>query len=278
MPPPPPTTSTPDSKSRYRHVSPDPELANGAVAKAYRHDPYSYRGTVFLFDDADCCDGPLGGPAREDAHDATMRPPAGTLHPSLWGRVSFVPYPTAAFRPPTPPAEGAELVRVFFGQLPYFVTDEQLSWLCYTFGDGSAVAFIERITKKQSNGERLPTGCVHAYATPAAVYAMEALMHKLMLIDDTGVWHAQSDEEYYALKAYVGAMKADRSKRVQGRPYDSVVVQLATSTYRGGAPRDDLVSDARGSATGSPAPPPPPPGYVAPPSYAFALQPYPAHV
>jgi hypothetical protein len=98
-----------------------------------------------------------------------------------------------------------------------------------------------------------------------------------MLIDDTGVWHAQSDEEYYALKAYVGAMKADRSKRVQGRPYDSVVVQIATSTYRGGAPRDDLVSEARGSATASPAPPPPP-GYVAPPSYAFALQPYPAHV
>jgi len=184
----------------------------------YRHDPYNTTGKVFFS---------YGDDDVESSHAS----PAGTRHPALWGRVSFVPYPTGEFRAPSPPAEDAELVRVFVGQLPYFVTDMQLSWLCHTFGGGNAVVYPERIMKKQPNGERLPTGCIHAYATPEAVEAMAFGMHKRMLVDDTGVWHAQTHEELDVLKAHIAAMKADKKRRVPNRPYDSVVVQLAVSTF-----------------------------------------------
>lgn len=196
----------------------EPELHNGAHAAKYRNDPYRVRGRVFYFEEA-------------EAHPAEAEMPEGTRHTSLWGRVSFVPYPRDEFRAPTPPPEDADLVRVFIGQLPYFVTDMQLSWLCATFGGGNVVAHPERIMKRQPNGERLPTGCIHAFTTRAAVEQLAAGMHKRMLVDDTGVWHAQTHEEWDVLSRYVAAMKADRRLRVPNRPYDSVVVQLATSTY-----------------------------------------------
>jgi hypothetical protein len=107
----------------------------------------------------------------------------------------------------------------------------QLSWLCHAFGGGSAVVYPERIMKKQPNGERLPTGCIHAYATPEAVEIMAHGMHKRMLVDDTGVWHAQTHEEFDVLKAHIAAMKQDKKRRIPNRPYDSVVVQLAVSTF-----------------------------------------------
>ena len=201
-----------------RHWSPEPELHNGAHAKMYRHDPYRTAGMVFYFDD-------------EDVAPASTAPPEGTRHPTLWGRVSFVPYPTTEIQPTMPQADDADLVRVFIGQLPYFVTDMQLTWLCQTFGGGHVVAYPERIMKKQPSGERLPTGCIHAYATPEAVEMMASGMHKRMLVDDTGVWHAQTYDEFETLRQYIAAMKADRSLRVPNRPYDSVVVQMATSTF-----------------------------------------------
>jgi len=206
-----------------RHWSVDPALHNGATAKTYRHDPYRVRGKVFYFDDEDVV---TGYNATPDAM------PAGTRHTSLWGRVSFVPYPASEFRAPhAPDCDESELVRVFIGQLPYFVTDMQLAWLCHTFGGGSAVMYPERIMKRQPSGERLPTGCIHAYTSPAAVEAMAAGMHKRMLVDDTGVWHAQTHDEFEVLKAYIGTMKVNKQARVPNRPYDSIVVQLAVSTF-----------------------------------------------
>jgi hypothetical protein len=204
-----------------RHCwSVDAELHNGAHAKTYRHDPYRVRGKVFYFDDAD---------ASAAAPSSQM--PEGTRHVSLWGRVSFVPYPSTEFHAPAPKYDDHDLVRVFIGQLPYFVTDMQLSWLCHTFGGGSVVMYPERIMKRQPSGERLPTGCIHAYATPEMVEAMAAGMHKRMLVDDTGVWLARSREEMFALNDYIGTMKVNRNARVPNRPYDTVVIQLATSTY-----------------------------------------------
>ena len=185
-------------------------------AAKYRNDPYRASGRVVFFDEPEMNESAL---------------PEGTRHTSLWGRVSFVPYPRDEFRAPTPPPEDADLVRVFIGQLPYFVTDMQLSWLCATFGGGNVVAHPERIMKRQPSGERLPTGCIHAFTTRAAVEQLAAGMHKRMLVDDTGVWHAQTHEEWDVLSRYVAAMKADRRLRVPNRPYDSVVVQLATSTF-----------------------------------------------
>lgn len=205
----------------FRHWSVDPNLHNGAHAKTYRHDPYCVRGKIFYYEDADITPAP-----------AQAEMPEGTRHTSLWGRVSFVPYPSTGFYTPTPqPEDESTLVRAFIGQLPYFVTDMQLAWLCHTFGGGAAVMYPERIMKRQPSGERLPTGCIHAYATPEAVEAMAAGMHKRMLVDDTGVWHAQTHDEFEVLKAYIAVMKTNKTARVPNRPYDSVVVQLAVSTF-----------------------------------------------
>jgi hypothetical protein len=198
------------------------------VAKAYRNDPYKAPGRVVFFEDEPVSHHDDFG--RSTPTPVMDEPPHGTRHaPALWGRVCFVPYPTEPFYATPPPED--EIVRVFIGQLPYFVTDMQLSWLCATFGGGNVVAYPERIMKRQPNGDRLPTGCIHAYASVHAVEAMASGMHKRMLVDDTGVWHAQSAAEFDVLSSYVASMKADRSMRVPNRPYDTVVVQLATSTY-----------------------------------------------
>lgn len=198
-----------------------------AVAKAYRNDPYKAPGRVIFYEDEPQVHYDDRTPYHADIADVA---PEGTRHTTLWGRVTFVPYPTEPFYAATPAPE-EELARVFIGQLPYFVTDMQLSWLCATFGGGNAVAYPERIMKRQPNGDRLPTGCIHAYASVHAVEAMATGMHKRMLVDDTGVWHAQSAAEFDVLSSYVASMKADKRLRVPNRPYDSVVVQLATSTY-----------------------------------------------
>jgi hypothetical protein len=134
----------------------------GTPKQSYRHDPYAKEGKHYYHDDV-----------ASLADSVTSIAPHGTRHPSLWGLVSFVPYPVEEFV--APPAElpaDKEVVRVFVGQLPYFVTDMQLAWLCHTFGGGNLVAFPERIMKRQPNGERLPTGCIHAFATEEAVAAM----------------------------------------------------------------------------------------------------------
>jgi len=126
-------------------------------------------------------------------------------------------------------------VKCFFGQLPYGVTEMQLEWLCYTFGGGCTVVGLERIMKNHVVGgqrKQLPTGCVHAYATGPAVETLARLMHKALLIDDTGVWHATTAAERATLREYADELKRDRTKRFASRPYDAVSVERATSTYR----------------------------------------------
>jgi len=217
-----------------RHWSPEPEDVTGARAICYRNDPYgaSPEGKIFAY---------TMGPAFYPEYDAPMvteteapaEPPVHTLHQALWNRVSFVPYPTEEFFAPVEamPAHGESLVRAFIGQLPYFVTEMEFAWMCYYFG-GHVVVNSERIMKRQgTSGNRLPTGCIHGFATVEAVQEMSARMHKRMLIDDTGVWYAQTEEELRELNHYVAVMKVDKRMRVQGRPYDTVVVQLATSTF-----------------------------------------------
>jgi len=195
----------------------------------YRHDPYARDHGVFWYGD-DSRSTYVATP--NDISPVGTSAPIGTRHLQLWGRVTFIPYPEEEFvAPPAPKAAAGELVRAFIGQLPYFVTDMQLAWMCYTLGGGHVVSYPERIIKRQPSGEKLPTGCIHAYASESAVCAMAARMHKRMLVDDTGVWHAQNDEELRELSSYVAELKSDKSRRVPGRPYDTVVVQLATSTF-----------------------------------------------
>lgn len=216
---------------QWMPASPDAKT----MKQAYRHNPYGKPAYMMMAPEPAPIHYAAPAPAPAVAVPALDAAPEGTRHMGLWGAVSFVPYPTEEFHAPQPDFTHEEPVRVFVGQLPYFVTDMQLSWLCYTFG-GFTVAFPERIMKRQPNGERLPTGCIHGYATPSAVEAMADGMHKRMLVDDTGVWYAQTAEEFDVLTDYVRAMKNDRRLRVPNRPYDSVVVQVATSTYVPDAP------------------------------------------
>jgi len=258
-------------------TSPEPEL-HGTPARRFRHEPYgplTSWGKLYCYDDApaanaaaaaDCGDdeaaavGTLAAFAPIEAVEPLPTLPPGTLHAGLAGRVGFVAYPTESFAVPAdavvPPAcgpRGRGLVRVFFGQLPYAVTDMQLAWLCYTFGGGCVVVDAERITKRhpEHGGKALPTGCLHAYATAAAVATLHARMHKALLIDDSGVWFARDAAERAALRAYCDELKRDRTRRFANRPYDAVSVERATSTYRG-------------PTTPPPSPPPPPPAYAVP--------------
>jgi hypothetical protein len=194
------------------------------AAAVFAHNPYNDVGADFY---------PV--PNYEEApptYAPTYGLPEGTLHLELWGRVPFVPYPSTEFVAPPPPMPKSDMVRVFLGQLPYQVTDMQLQWLCYMFGNGGAVYFPERIMKRDEKKDmRLPTGCIHAYCDPAILEALALGMHKKILVDDTGVWVAQDDFQQQELRDYSAFLKADPRRRVPNRPYDTVVVQTATSTY-----------------------------------------------
>jgi hypothetical protein len=200
----------------------------------YRHDPYSWDCYAVSSSPT-----PPPPPPHEEriprgrSGSDVDAPPPGTCHSSLWGAVSFVPYPTEEFYPRAEsarPGNGA-LVRIFIGQLPYQATDMQVDWLCDTFGDGSVVRYQERIMKRQESGERLPTGCIHALATEEDAAALIEGLHKRTLVDDTGVWYACTPTEVSALREYTERLKREPRLRVHGRPYDSVVVQYAASAH-----------------------------------------------
>jgi len=242
-------------RSPERKTSPKPEV-DGKIASRFRYDPYHVSPLARIFSDftdVAAAAAPMSSLVAAAAAGASaprrrplaaspkpepaslMTAPVGTLHTSLWGRVTFVPYPTGEFALPADaivPMQGErDLARVFIGQMPYFVTDMQLSWMVYTFGGGNAVVFPERILKTQDNGTRMPTGCIHAYTSLRAVETMAALMHKKLLVDDTGVFVATTAAEEGELATYIGTLKNNRRLRFANRPYDSVVVQLATSTF-----------------------------------------------
>jgi len=94
-------------------------------------------------------------------------------------------------------------------------------------------------------------------------------MHKRMLVDDTGVWHAQTSEEFEVLSDYIHAMKADRTLRAPNRPYDSVVVQLAVSTFVPYKPMpvSELPVERDRAAAHKPRQATPPPAYTSPARY-----------
>lgn len=184
------------------------------VSCTYRYDPYQMESAIVM-------------------EEETFALPTDTLHIELANKVSFMPYPEEEFYCAPADLPKDTMSRLFIGQLPYGVTDMQLQWLCSTFGDGVRVHHIERIVKHDTakTGTKVPTGCIHAYCHPDSAEKLMDAMHKKILIDDTGVWYAQTDSELAALHEYCSTMKRDRSKRPHNRPYDTVVAQLATSTY-----------------------------------------------
>jgi len=206
-------------------------------ASCFRYNPYDSNCPVqeqYIYEPVS----PVHPYSRQNApsptaeYGASLELPAGTLHTALTGRVSFIPYPVEEFHVPEAPLGKDQMVRVFIGQLPYQVSDMQLNWLCYTFGQGSLVYYPERITKHDAaRGCKMPTGCIHAYCDPQTADNLLNNLHKKILVDDTGVWFAEDENQLLVLADYCQTMKLDRTRRFQNRPYDTVVAQYATSSY-----------------------------------------------
>lgn len=153
-----------------------------------------------------------------------------TLHKPLVGKVSFVPYPKTqvAFANTNlnVSAESVDepLQRIFIGQLPYGITEMQLQWMTQLLGGGVSLFDPEVIIKNQKK-----TGCVHARVRDSQLKQLVAGMHKRILVDDSGIWVGRTPSEIQILTQYVAELKADPKKRYPDRPYDTVVVQNATS-------------------------------------------------
>ena len=122
-----------------------------------------------------------------------------------------------------------DTVRVFIGQLPYHVNELQLIWICAAFG--GRISMPQRIMKTNERGERLPTGGVHVLCDRLSFHMLKQSMHKRVLVDDTGVWFAATMGQKAMLDSYVASLHQHRHLRVKGRPYETVVVQEAESTY-----------------------------------------------
>lgn len=194
----------------------------------YRYDPYNkVSAIVAVTSTASAASTPRNGAAAT----ATDLPPL--LHAELTGKVAFYAFPTEAYDAAPLVAPKEQLARVFFGQLPYSVTDMELDWLCGTFARGAQVAHSERIVKKSPTNatKKMPTGCVHTYCDPRDVQLLIDLLDKRVMFDDCGVWYAENATQKAALDAYCLKLKENAALRPADRPYQPVVVQPATSTY-----------------------------------------------
>jgi hypothetical protein len=165
----------------------------------------------------------------------TILPP-GTLRVGLLGKVPFIPFPAhvmdrSRIRDAAPPLSQRpeSLVQLFVGQLPFKVTDAMICWVCEEFAE-SEVLFIERITQENSR-----KGCMQIYVDDSDADFIITAVNKRMILDTTGVWHAQNAEQQVAIEQHC----QDERNRFKGHPFRPVVVERATSTYvrRRNAPR-----------------------------------------
>lgn len=192
--------------------------ANSPAAPAYRHNPYSNDCSKLTVEVA-----PVAA-AFAPAHGP------GVLHTRLYGLVDFIPYPSETYPVHQTDIPREHLTRVFVGQLPYRVTEMQLSWLCDTIAPGAHLYGMETIVKKTGiKGKRLPTGCIHAFAHPEDVDYLIAALSFRVLFDDVGIWYAADEQQVQALHEYCTEMKRAEAMRFRDRPYQPVVVQFAVS-------------------------------------------------
>jgi len=183
----------------------------------YSHDPYDQERSTFAEYDVSL-----------NAQGVEKR---RMLHKMLITLAPHIAYPEERIDMDMPTEEELQYMtqKVFIGQLPFRVTEMQLVWLCRLMG--VRITCPQRITKKVEGGELRPTGGVHVFCRPEDYWVLHQNMHKRLLFDDTGVWFAASLQEKLALDSYVRHLHANKKLRHQGRPYDTVVIQQATSTY-----------------------------------------------
>lgn len=188
----------------------------------YQHQPYAARVLM--------TDSPRSVSPGLSSVGPDMDPLPGTLHIDLHARMSFYAYPARGEDVPTfhAPLPKEDMVRIFIGQLPFGTTSEQLEWVIQEV-TRLPVYFTESI--HNWTGEKQSKGCAHTYCHPADADAIINALHRRALIDDTGIWVAETEDERRILEAYCMSMKKDKLRRFQQRPCQPVVAQRATSTF-----------------------------------------------
>jgi hypothetical protein len=150
--------------------------------------------------------------------------PDKVFHKALWGKVDYCQFPEMAL-PPAPPAIPKEnMQRLFLGQLPYDITEENLNYALGLLVQCS-VYFHERIIKR---GKK--TGCLHAYCAPEVLHQLRSATHSVVF-DEGGFWWPSSDYQSECLTAHIATLSGDASLRPLGLPYQTMTVEEATSTF-----------------------------------------------
>jgi len=196
--------------------------------RRFRHNPYDANAAIAYEDD------PLNV-----TNNSRSESPAGnvqimdfetTLHKDLISVVNFEPFPAFAANHANPmlPFTKKDCSRLFIGQIPYGSPAPQVEWMVFA-ATGRRVYFTETI--QRWTGSRSPKGCAHTYCLPADRDAIIAMLHRRVLVDDTGVWIAADESQCRGLEDYCGRMKADKTLRFRDRPYQPMVVEEATSDF-----------------------------------------------
>ena len=208
----------------------------------YRYNPYIGSGSCKEFassnmDDKHCRAAYRGQPSFPTNHEqgASLLPPpyvdSSRYHHALAPFLRHFAFPVTSRSDGGRLGEIAspknDMARLFIGQLPYAVTDEQLNHAISIATGGLVLHHIERIVNWKKN--RAPTGCVHAYCMPSEVDAILSA-HQRVLFDEEGVWCAWNDHELGALQDYVHRHAA-QSKASGCLPSSLLTVEFARSTY-----------------------------------------------
>jgi len=123
---------------------------------------------------------------------------------------------------------GRAVAKLFMGQLPYEASPRLVAWLVKAFA--GCDAFHAEMIRKWTGARRM-TGCVHLYVYADEADHIIAALHRRVLVDAGGVWHAESAAEHAVLEAHCAELAANPALRFNDLPHQSVVVQRPTSSY-----------------------------------------------
>lgn len=122
------------------------------------------------------------------------------------------------------------MCRLFIGQLPFAVTDAQITAAVFYATGGCMIYHIERIVHWKVS--RHNTGCIHAYCFPHEAPQILSVDQSL-LFDQIGFWAAFSAEEKMCLKEHVQRVAQNPLlyPKVKGFSAQPMTVELAKSDY-----------------------------------------------
>lgn len=171
-------------------------------------------------------------------------------HSPLLGRVRFVSYvqllelaarrgdgaSTANERREAAGADGGgaarpALARMFAGQLPYGGADAMLRLLLTGVGGFEVDGAAEMMQKNHSRKRRVPNGCVSFVMAERSAAAAMAAFDQRVLMDQDGVWIAETVQQQRVLVMYAAELRA----RVGPNPpyaVNLVTVERSTSTWQ----------------------------------------------